>query len=115
MVGSPPTKEKRAWQRKKRRFLGPLVLTAGLVGGGVAGFVLGVPGVSSAQTTTTAPATVAPAAGAPDATQPDRPAGDPKNCPDKAGIGIAPATGSSPAGAATNTSSRFRGGGGARV
>jgi len=93
---------------KKRKLLGPLVLTAGLVGGGVAGFVLGVPGVSGAQTTTTAPATepttVAPATGAPDTTQPDRPAGDPKNCPDKAGTGTA----SSTSGAATNTSAGVR-------
>lgn len=93
---------------KKRKLLGPLVLTAGLVGGGVAGFVLGVPGVSGAQTTTTAPTTVAPATGAPDTTQPDRPAGDPKNCPDKAGTGTAPATGSSTSGAATNTSAGVR-------
>lgn len=73
---------------KKKRLIASMALAAGLAAGGVAGFVLGVPGVSGAQTTTTVPD--APTTTVPDSgdTTPDRPArGDGKNCPEKDGEG----------------------------
>jgi hypothetical protein len=69
----------------KKPLLASIALTAALVGGGIAGFLLGVPGVSQAQTTTVPadpPTTTAPA---PDATPPARGHRDGKDCPDKAG------------------------------
>ena len=100
---------------KKPKRLPALALAAGLAGGGVAGFVLGGPGISSAQTTTVpdSPTTTAPDSGSGSGdTTPDRPArGDGKNCPDKEGGG---AEGSG-TGAATNAGAGFRGRGGGRV
>lgn len=94
-----------------KRLLASLALTAGLLGGGVAGFLLGAPGISGAQTTTVpsqnqAPST-APGGGQ---TNPDRPPHDGKNCPNMGGQGgqnQAPASG-----AATNAGSFHRGFGG---
>ena len=94
-----------------KKFLASAAIAAGLIGGGVAGFVLGAPGVSGAQTTTvpdSPPTTTAPG-------EADRPArGDRENCPDKEGKeGLAP-SGSSTGGSTTNLDLR-RGGGGGRV
>ena len=74
----------------KKPLLASIALTAALVGGGLAGFLLGVPGVSQAQTTvpTEPPTTTAPDPGAPapDAAPPERgPRGDGRNCPEKDG------------------------------
>lgn len=96
-----------------KKLLASAAIAAGLVGGGVVGVVLGVPGVSGAQTTTVpdAPSTTAPA---PDnGTQtPDRPPrGDGENCPHMNGGGGAPAPNGSGTGAGTNLSLRRTGGG----
>ena len=95
-----------------KKLLASAAIAAGLVGGGVVGVVLGVPGVSGAQTTTVpdAPST----APAPDnGTQtPDRPPrGDGENCPHMDGGGGAPAPNGSGTGAGTNLSLRRTGGG----
>ncbi|MDQ3643230.1 MAG: hypothetical protein M3450_17630 [Actinomycetota bacterium] len=94
-----------------KKFLASAAIAAGLLGGGVVGFVLGVPGVSGAQTTTvpdSPPTTTAPG-------EADRPArGDRENCPDKDGAGGSAPSGSSTGGSATNLDFR-RGGGGGRV
>ena len=68
-----------------KKFFASAALAAGLLGRGVAGLVLGVPGVSAAQTTTVpdAPTTTVP--DAPNA--PDAPRGDRENCPEKDGSG----------------------------
>ena len=69
----------------RKKLLASVALTAGLLGGGAAGVVLGVPGVSGAQTTTVPdpPTTTAPDDGA---TTPHRaPRGDLENCPGKEG------------------------------
>ncbi len=98
---------------KKRKLVACVALAAGLAGGGVAGFVLGVPGVSGAQTTTVpdSPTTTVPDSGSGD-TRPDRPPrGDRENCPDKEGGG----TEGSGSDAATNAGFGFRGRGGGRV
>ena len=90
-----------------KKLIASAAIAAGLLGGGVVGLVLGVPGVSGAQTTTVpdAPSTTVPDSGE----APDRPArGDRENCPDKEGD-HAPAEGSS----ATNAG--FRRGPGGRV
>ena len=68
-----------------KKFLASAAVAAGLLGGGVVGVVLGVPGISGAQTTTVpdAPTTTVPGSGE---TTPDRPArGDRETCPDKEG------------------------------
>lgn len=67
-----------------KKLLTSAAIVVGLLGGGVAGVVLGVPGVSGAQTTTVpeAPTTTAPE---PDQADPNRPAHDRENCPDKEG------------------------------
>jgi hypothetical protein len=68
-----------------KRLIASIALTAGLLGGGAAGFILGVPGVSGAQTTTVPDQ---PGATAPDngQTTPDRPPhGDGENCPHMGG------------------------------
>ena len=68
-----------------KKLVASAAIAAGLLGGGVVGLVLGVPGVSGAQTTTVpeSPTTTAPDDGTP---APDRPArGDRENCPDKEG------------------------------
>jgi hypothetical protein len=94
-----------------KKLLASAAIAAGLLGGGVVGLVLGVPGVSGAQTTTVPDSpntTVAPDDGA---TTPDRPArGDRENCPDKEGgaEGTTPAPSS---GTGTNLSLRARGAG----
>jgi len=96
---------------KKRKLLASVAVAGGLAIGGVTGLVLGVPGVSGAQTTTVpdAPTTTVPDSGQP---APDRPArGDGENCPDKPAAG----TEGSSTGAATNASAGFRGRGGGRV
>ena len=71
-----------------KKLLASAAIAAGLLGGGVVGMVLGVPGVSGAQTTTvpdSPPTTVAPDGGTP---TPDRPPrGDGENCPEKDGAG----------------------------
>ncbi|MGI9080192.1 MAG: hypothetical protein ACR2GF_05145 [Acidimicrobiales bacterium] len=50
---------------RKNRVLAAAAMTASLGVGGLAGFVLGAPGVSSAQTATTTPSTDAPTTTAP--------------------------------------------------
>ena len=72
-----------------KKLLASAAVAAGLLGGGVAGFVLGAPGISGAQTTTVPdpPTTTAPAP-EPDGGQPApdcAPRGDGENCPDKEG------------------------------
>ena len=97
-----------------KTLLASVALTAGLLGGGVAGFVLGAPGVSGAQTTTVpnqnqAPST-APGGGQ---TNPDRPPHDGKNCPNMGGQGGSGGQNQAPAnGAATDAGSYHRGFGG---
>ena len=68
----------------KKKLLASMALTAGLLGGGAAGLILGVPSVSGAQTTTL------PNDGG---TVPDQaPGGEREHCPDKEGAeGEAPA------------------------
>ena len=83
----------------RKKFLASAAIAAGLLGGGVVGVVLGVPGVSGAQTTTVpdAPTTTVP--GSDGDTTPDRPPrGDRENCPEKDG-----AEGTAPAGGGTGT------------
>ena len=63
----------------KKKLLASVALAAGLLGGGVAGLILGVPGVSSAQTTT------APDDGAQAPERAPRGDGGRENCPDKEG------------------------------
>ena len=98
-----------------KKFLASAAIAAGLVGGGVVGVVLGVPGVSGAQTTTVpdAPSTTAPA---PDngAQTPNRPhRGDGENCSHMDGTGGAtPAPNGSGTGTGTNLNLRRTGGGG---
>ena len=73
---------------RKKRLLSSLAVAAGLGIGGLAGVVLGVPGVSAAQTTTTTPAAEDPgtpaAPATPDAPA-DRPPKDDANCPNMGG------------------------------
>ena len=73
---------------RKKRLMSSLAVAAGLGIGGLAGVVLGVPGVSAAQTTTTAPAAEDPgtatAPATPDAPA-DRPPHDDANCPNMGG------------------------------
>ena len=91
----------------RRKYVAALALAAGLSAGGVAGFVLGVPGVSHAQTTTTVPgAPSTTALAAPDAGETTPYRGSRENCPEKDGAG---AEGSG-TGGATNAGLR-RGGG----
>jgi hypothetical protein len=91
-----------------KKFLASAAVAAGLLGGGVVGVILGVPGVSGAQTTTVPESpntTVAPD----DGTTPDRPPrGDGENCPEKDGAeGTRPAPGSGTGtGTGTNLSLR---------
>ena len=68
-----------------KKFIASAAVAVGLLAGGAAGLVLGIPGVSGAQTSTVpeAPTTTAP--DAPDA--PDAPRGDGENCPEKDGSG----------------------------
>ncbi len=74
----------------KTKLMTSLAFTAALLSGGAAGVVLGVPGVSGAQTTTTVPD--APATTVPGGSQanPDRPPHG-GNCPNM-GRGQAPGT-----------------------
>ena len=90
----------------KKKLLASLALTAGLLGGGAAGLILGVPGVSGAQTTVPdQPTTTVPYDGA---TAPDRPArGDRENCPDKEGT-----DGQAPSGSSNSNAGFGRGPGG---
>ena len=62
-----------------KKFIASAAVAAGLLGGGVAGLVLGVPGVSGAQTTTVPDA--------PTTTAPEAPRRDHENCPEKDGSG----------------------------
>ena len=98
-----------------KKLLASVAIAAGLLGGGVVGLVLGVPGVSGAQTTTVpdAPTTTAPDNGT---TTPDRPARG-EHCPDKDGTeGTSPGTGSgSGTGTGTNLNLRPARAGGGRV
>ena len=95
---------------RTNRFLAAAGVTAALAAGGVGAFVIGVPGVSGAQTTTEAPTTTVPGTTDDGTTAPARPgrAGG-ENCPEKdsagTGTGTAPSTGSS-----ANISARGRGG-----
>ena len=67
----------------KKRLLASMALTAGLLGGGAAGLILGVPSVSGAQTVPDQPSTTVPGD---EGTAPDQaPRGDRENCPDKEG------------------------------
>ena len=95
----------------KRPLLASIALTAALVGGGVAGFLLGVPGVSQAQTTTVPtdpPTTTAPAPAPDDATPPARGSRDGRNCPEKDGQpGDDRTEGSSSSGTSTGFDSAF--------
>ncbi len=79
----------------RKKFLASAAIAAGLLGGGVVGVVLGVPGVSGAQTTTVpdSPTTTVPESDG--ETTPDRPGrGDRENCPEKDGAeGTAPSGG----------------------
>lgn len=96
---------------KKHKLLASVAVAGGLAVGGVTGLVLGLPGVSGAQTTTTvpdAPSTTGPDTGDPAPDRPAREHGDRENCPEKDGAG---AEGSG-TGAATNAGFRVRGGGG---
>lgn len=98
----------------KKKLLASIALTAGLLGGGAAGFVLGVPGVSGAQTTTTAPDQPSTSVPNDGSTAPDRPPrADGRNCPDKGGT--AP-DGSQPApSGSSNSNTGFHRGAGRRV
>ncbi len=72
---------------RKRRLMSSLAVAAGLGIGGLAGVILGVPGVSAAQTTTTVPEAGDPAPttpATPDAPA-DRPSGEDKDCPNMGG------------------------------
>lgn len=92
-----------------KKFLASAAVAAGLLGGGVAGVILGVPGVSGAQTTTVPDSP--PTTAAPDPDRPARP--DRENCPEKDG-----AEGSAPNGSGTGTATNLgfrRGGGGGRI
>ena len=67
----------------KKRLLASMALTAGLLGGGAAGLILGVPSVSGAQTVPDQPSTTV---AGDEGTAPDQaPRGDRENCPDKEG------------------------------
>ena len=93
----------------KKKLIASMALTAGLLGGGAAGLILGVPGVSGAQTTTVPeqPGNTVPDEGD---TAPDRaPRGDRGNCPDKEGDG-----GQAPSGPSSSNAG-FRRGPGDRV
>jgi hypothetical protein len=95
----PLTEEK--YCMAKKRLLASAALAAGLLGGGAAGFVLGVPGVSGAQTTTVPdqPGTSVPNDGQ---TNPGRPPHDPANCPNMGGGGGG-TPGQAPSGSSANT------------
>ena len=101
-----------------KKFLASAAIAAGLVGGGVVGVVLGVPGVSGAQTTTApdAPSTTAPAPDNGTQTPNRPPRGDGENCPhmDGAGGGV-PAPNGSGTGTGTGTNLSLRRTGGGRV
>ena len=101
---------------RTNRFLAAVGVSVGLMAGGVTAVVLGVPGVSGAQTTeTTPPSTTAPTpdgtAPAPDGTRPRAPRGE--NCPEKDGAAGAEGTGAPATGSATPL--RFSRSGGGRV
>jgi uncharacterized membrane protein len=87
---------------KPRKLLASAAVAAGLIVGGVAGVVVGVPGVSGAQTTTVpeSPSTTPPDSGEADR---DRAPGK-ENCPRK-GDGDAPGPAEAD-GASTNIASR---------
>lgn len=91
-----------------KKLLASAAIAAGLLGGGVVGLVLGVPGVSGAQTTTVPDSpstTVAPDDGTPAPDRADRHArGDGENCPEKEGT--------EGSGTGTNLNLRRTGGGG---
>jgi len=93
-----------------RRLIASAAVAAGLLGGGVVGFVLGSPGVSGAQTTTVpnAPGTPAPDNGQPNTARP--PHGDGQNCPHMNGGGGTAPNGAAP-GTGTGTSFGVRRGG----
>ena len=93
----------------KKKLIASMALTAGLLGGGAAGLILGVPGVTGAQTTTVPeqPGNTVPDDGD---TVPDRaPRGDRENCPDKEGT-----DGQAPSGPPSSNAG-FRRGAGGRV
>ena len=94
----------------KKNLVASLALAGGLVVGGAAGLILGVPGVSGAQTTTvpsSPPTTPAPGGSQ---TTPDHP----HNCPNMGGAGGSNSGQAPDSGAATNTGFRHGGFGGPR-
>jgi hypothetical protein len=98
-----------------KKLLASAAIAAGLLGGGVVGLVLGVPGVSGAQTTTVPESpntTVAPDGGAPAPDRPARVRGDGENCPEKDGATPAPNGSGTGTGTGTNLNLRRTGGGG---
>jgi hypothetical protein len=104
---------------RKRRLVSSLAVAAGLGIGGLAGVILGGPGVSAAQTTTTVPEAGDPAPttpAAPDAPA-DRPSGEDKDCPNMGGE--SDGTGSGARGPSTDATAAFhrgpRGGGAIRT
>ncbi|MDQ6797614.1 MAG: hypothetical protein M3256_11795 [Actinomycetota bacterium] len=93
----------------KKRLLAAATMTAALGAGGLAGFVLGAPGVSSAQTTTTTPSADAPTTAPAPAPAPGSDGDPAHDCPNMGGRpGTPPDTSSSSSGA-TNTG-LYRGG-----
>jgi hypothetical protein len=90
-----------------KKLLASAAIAAGLLGGGVVGVVVGVPGVSGAQTTTVPDSPNTTVAPDDDATTADRPArGDRENCPEKDGAGGATPTPAPGSGTGTNLSLR---------
>lgn len=94
----------------KRKLLASVALAGGLAVGGAAGLILGVPGVSGAQTTTvpsSPPTTTAPGGSSTTPSQPH-------NCPNMGGQGGSDSGQAPASGAATNTGYRHGGFGGPR-
>ena len=97
-----------------KKLLASAAIAAGLLGGGVAGVVFGVPSVSGAQTTTVPdnPGSTAPDPGA--QANPDRPPhADGEHCPGKGGAPGATAPNGSGTGTGTGTNLGLRQGPGA--
>jgi hypothetical protein len=89
-----------------KRLLASIALTAGLLGGGAAGFILGVPGVSGAQTTTV-PNQQNPSTPNDGQTAPNQaPDGNGRNCPHMNGSNGQAPNGQAPSGSNTNVALR---------
>ena len=94
----------------KNRFLAAAGVAAALAVGGAGAFIIGLPGVSGAQTTTDAPTTTVP--GTTDNGSATTPRARGENCPDKAAGGTGSGTGAiapGASGSSTNISARGRG------